>query len=135
VLVNSEEIYYQQILARLWFFTKTHVSGSEICKWVKDQNTVLAEKLIRRLVADNVLVVTKPSPTVRQFTCAWCKYGLTNYLRVLRKFETAFGVQTHFRFEVNRMKVFNHPSSKPLRQLVRGSNSAGSKFYARGCIH
>ena len=129
MLVNSEETYYQQILARLWFLTKTHVSGSEICKWV-NHNTLLAEKLIRRLVADNVLAVTKPSPTIGQFTRAWCKYGLTSYLRTLRKFETAFGVQTHFRFKVNRMEVLSHPSSKPLRQLVRGNKSAGSKFYA-----
>jgi hypothetical protein len=130
MIVNSEETYYQQILARLWFFNRIRVNGSEICKWVKDQNITLAEKLIRRLVVDNVLVATKPSPTVKQFIYAWHKYGLVNYLRALRKFETAFGVQTHFQFNVNRMEVLSHPSSKPLRQLVRGNKSAGSKFYA-----
>lgn len=103
--LNVHEFAYQEVLDLLRASTGTNVHGTEISDWIFGLSWNTVERTIRRLVAEEVLVPLKAAPTVKQLLGVWLLYGLRNYRHATRRFDLAFGLQTHFRFTINRYRL------------------------------
>jgi hypothetical protein len=91
---------------------RPEIHGSEINDWVCDAyrgsglaETATTEKILRGLVEVGVLTPLQVQPNHSQAAFAGLSYSKNGYQNVVRYFTTAYGLQTHFWFTINRGEI------------------------------
>lgn len=89
----------------------TFIHGSTIHDWVCSMyNNGLAEsstteRVIRNLVSDGVLTPLDVCPTLSQKAFTGMSYSNRGYRDATNNFSTAYGLQTHFNFSIDKTKI------------------------------